>query len=305
MPAETKGSSGPSAMDKRSLHSPAHSAPSIREALVVGVLLSTCALAMTSFDRAGGRSETPSSAACGIERVPAATALAWRRPPKVPLILAPFRENADFSRKTAKEVLLRDFGTSRVSLTSSNSYSEHELSTSLREYVTVHVPRHGAKSATANESFYLFGPMVDDKLAALVESYQFPLCGGLWCARDAFAASFGLAGTRSGVSFHTHGSGFGEVLHGRKRWILYPPSSEAPPGFDKDRSTADWVETVLPTVSQKPTYDCILKANELLYFPPQWWHATLNLDEHTVFVSSFASDNAGRGGDEDTAAWGF
>ena len=271
---------------KRSMHAPASKPPTLKEALVVAAALAAGAWA--------SRDATPDSAdPCGLERLPASAALRWRRPPPRPVVLAPFAANDGFRRRTARAPLLERLGESRVVLTSSNSYSEHELATTLRAYVEDHVPRH-ASDAAANESYYLFGPQFDAALEALVESYAHPACGGAWCARDAFAASFGLAGARSGVSFHTHGSGFGEVLHGRKRWIQYPPGDAAPPGFDPDGPTRRWVDDVLPTLrgADLPVHDCVLGPGELLYFPPRWWHATLNLDDHTVFVSSFASDHA-------------
>ena len=68
----------------------------------------------------------------------------------------------------------------------------------------------------------------------------------------------------------------------------------AAPGHDPDVSTAAWVRDVLPTLPphRRPRHDCVLGPGEVLYFPPNWWHATLNEDAHTVFVSSFASDQA-------------
>ena len=82
--------------------------------------------------------------------------------------------------------------------------------------------------------------------------------------------------------------------HGRKRWLLYAPSAAPPPGHEPDTSTAAWVRDVLPTLPahRRPRHDCVLGPGEVLYFPPSWWHATLNEDAHTVFVSSFASDQA-------------
>lgn len=296
------------------MHAPAARGPSPREFLIVGALLAAGAVALSALESAGvwalgaiepsGADAADAPARCGLRRAPVDALLSWRRPPLTPLILAPFGANSAFAEKTERNALLRAYGAARVRLTSSNSYSEHELAASLAEYVEDHVPLHGSAGSSANESFYLFGPPADPALEALVASYEFPACGGLWCARDAFAASFGLAGARSGVSFHTHGSGFGEVIHGRKRWILYPPASAAPPGFDKDRSTAEWVDSVLPALPavDRPAFDCVLSPGELLYFPPQWWHATLNLDRHTVFVSSFASDDRGRGAADDRDA---
>ena len=34
--------------------------------------------------------------------------------------------------------------------------------------------------------------------------------------------------------------------------------------------------------------ECTVREGEAVYFPDQWWHATLNLDE-TVFMSSFVN----------------
>merc|ERR1712070_526107 len=40
---------------------------------------------------------------------------------------------------------------------------------------------------------------------------------------DNVALSFGIGRKYSGVSFHLHGPGYSEVLHGQKRWYLYDP----------------------------------------------------------------------------------
>ena len=208
------------------------------------------------------------------------TALSWRRPPPEPVILAPFEANEPLRLRTSRAALLRDFGDARVHLTSSNSYSEGAVEASLEEYLAA-TPSGGR----ANESFYLFGPPTDARLAKLVAAYEFPRCGGAWCAPSNLAASFGVAGRDSGVSYHTHGSGFGEVLHGRKRWLLYAPSAAPPPGHDPDTSTAAWVRDVRRRCRRGGRADCVLGPGEVA-FPPRWWHATLNEDAHTVFVSS-------------------
>jgi ribosomal protein L16 Arg81 hydroxylase len=79
------------------------------------------------------------------------------------------------------------------------------------------------------------------------------------------------------------------VLHGRKRWFLYPRDDPAPL-YDPLTSTYEneWLREAYPTLSpeQKPI-ECTLSAGELLYFPSMWDHATLNLDNYTSFVSSF------------------
>lgn len=37
----------------------------------------------------------------------------------------------------------------------------------------------------------------------------------------------------------------------------------------------------------KYLYECEIKPNELLYFPPMWMHATLNTDIYNIFMSLF------------------
>lgn len=110
-------------------------------------------------------------------------------------------------------------------------------------------------------------------------------------AKRAVALSFGVGWSGSGVSWHVHGAGYSEVLWGRKRWLLYPPSAGRdwlPPGFDPNASTASWVEQVLPRLpAQERPLDCVIGPGEVLYFPSQWAHATLNLSPFTAFVSSF------------------
>ena len=43
--------------------------------------------------------------------------------------------------------------------------------------------------------------------------------------------------------------------------------------------------------SPKKPWECTINAGEMLYFPDQWNHATINLALYTVFVSSFTSEH--------------
>ena len=165
-------------MKDQRLHAPAEHAPSLRDAVVVALALAGAALAVSQYDRP----------VCGIKQVPISTARTWRRPPPEPVILAPFDANAPLRLRTSRAALLRDHGDARVHLTSSNSYSEGAVEASLAEYLAA-TPSGGR----ANESFYLFGPPTDVRLAKLVASYEFPRCGGAWCAPSNLAASFGVA----------------------------------------------------------------------------------------------------------------
>ena len=47
-------------------------------------------------------------------------------------------------------------------------------------------------------------------------------------------------------------------------------------------------------LSMDPTerpFECTLNPGDIIYFPNMWWHATLNLDEYTAFVSTFTQEH--------------
>jgi len=219
-----------------------------------------------------------------LERFDAGEALRWLRLPERPVILEGWTANGAFAAATTRQRLLESYGHRSVTLTSSNSFSEHESQATLADYA------EAVRGDTpANESLYLFGPQpgLDD----LLSTYRPPRCPQC----DDTAVSFGFAPNGSGVNFHTHGPGFAETIHGQKRWFFFLPSQReqqendkgtTPPPFDPDAAIRDWVTEVLPSI-REPVIDCVIEPGELLFFPAGWWHATLNLDDHTVFVSTF------------------
>ena len=119
-------------------------------------------------------------------------------------------------------------------------------------------------------------------------SFQMPLFQKSLCFAFSIATlSFGIAPAGSGVQWHVHGAAFGEALHGRKRWLLYPP--EAKPAFEPYNTTAQWLAhegDKLPRALKEAPLDCTVGPGELIYVPNMWWHATLNVDD-CVFVSAF------------------
>jgi hypothetical protein len=58
-----------------------------------------------------------------------------------------------------------------------------------------------------------------------------------------------VAGPGSGVPFHFHGPGFGEAVHGRKRWFLTRP--EIRPQFHPNETTLQWFLQKYPTVIEE------------------------------------------------------
>jgi hypothetical protein len=169
----------------------------------------------------------------------------------------------------------------------------------------------------ANETFYLFGDTFGSRWEGLYNTYPIPE----EAAGDDPVRAFGIGGKYSGVSFHTHGAAWGETLHGRKRWFLWPPGP--PPPFQPNITMLQWTRRTLPGLQRAvcgsadsnavsltsdgtldgslagddlfdcpggPLYDVVANVGDILYIPPGWWHATLNLDPYTVFFSVFTKE---------------
>ena len=260
----------------------------------------------------------------------------------VPIIIQQNRTiNELFRYKTHRDRILQQFPnnatTFRVTLSSSNALSEHRHTVLFRDYLHTSYTRGGTSpDQLSNESWYLFGETYTQEWhTALLQYYTLPPCHA--CdAMDNVALSFGIGNRGSGVQWHIHGPGFSEAVHGRKHWILHPPTREPSPQsrsrsarprtkivnnnkyntpvhrysndseslpdptipidhYHKDQSSRYWMEYVYPflpsKIRQEYYYECTLDPGDMIYFPNHWWHATINLDPYTAFISTFTNEH--------------
>ncbi len=71
-----------------------------------------------------------------------------------------------------------------------------------------------------------------------------------------------IPGAGTGVPFHFHGPGFGEVIYGRKRWFLYPPHKK--PNFHPNITTLQWMLDEYPKLySYDMPYECTIGPGEV------------------------------------------
>jgi hypothetical protein len=251
--------------------------------------------------------------------------------PTIPIIYKGLSSrNAPLMELSVKEKLLSESGDNLVTLSSSNTYSHDKIQMTLREYIETMNPNFqtsaGVSSDHANETYYLFGNNHGEIWQTFTDLYHLPPCS--YC-KEAGAVTIGLGGQYSGVSFHYHGPGFAEVIHGSKKFFLYPPpsrSSSSPSsssslslseryGFYPNLTQAEWFQTIYPTILQQQLqpeaqgrgqgerqgegegggeggvaddfYECEIFPGDILYFPDQWYHGTLNMAEFNFFVSVF------------------
>lgn len=199
------------------------------------------------------------------------------------------KTNENFRSLTLRDNLLEFFEPSfSVTLSSSNAFSEHRRTIPFQQYLNESwTAFETTPDQLSNETWYLFGETYTTEWKKLLQHYELPPCHT--CTADLVALSFGIGNRGSGVQWHVHGPGFSEALHGRKHWVLYPPSVLIG-HFHKDQSSRLWMEEAYPVVREKPL-ECTLNPGDAVYFPDKWWHATINLDPYTAFVSTFTTEH--------------
>jgi hypothetical protein len=236
--------------------------------------------------------------------------------PDKPIIFNAGSANEALLALSSERNLIEVHGDTTVQLASSNTYSYAKVKMPLAQYVSSFKeqafmsPDDRSKS---NETFYLFGENYSGIWKEMEIAYEYPHCHG---CNVAGVTTLGLGGAGSGVSFHRHGPGFSEVIHGKKRWWLYPPGAEPKAGFSFNLSMASWLESeyeseITPcgetiggsviaedvngreqnsfedVCEESQLLECTIGRGEVLYFPSDWYHATLNKESYNFFVSYF------------------
>eukprot|EP00547_Thalassionema_nitzschioides_P001717 CAMPEP_0194213944 /NCGR_PEP_ID=MMETSP0156-20130528/14896_1 /TAXON_ID=33649 /ORGANISM="Thalassionema nitzschioides, Strain L26-B" /LENGTH=309 /DNA_ID=CAMNT_0038942093 /DNA_START=144 /DNA_END=1069 /DNA_ORIENTATION=- len=203
------------------------------------------------------------------------------------------RRNEQFRQKTSRTGIAKSFPPNfTITLSSSNSFSEHRRTIPLTQYLDeLEQTPEQFPNALSNETWYFFGETHSPAWRHFLydstnSNYQLPPCET--CQPDLVALSFGIGNIGSGVQWHIHGPGFAETLWGRKHWIVYPP--HAKPDFDPDQTSRHWMEyTYSELLQEEMPWECTLDPGDLIYFPNEWWHATINLDSYTSFLSTFTT----------------
>ena len=196
--------------------------------------------------------------------------------------------NAELGKHLDRTSLLKSHGDSEVILSSSNSYSHGVSRMKLYEYIHTVVDVR-VQAERADHLWYMFGhnePREPWK-SIIRDNYVRPPCGPVCLGSDA-TPTLGIGSSGSGTSFHFHGPAISEVIIGAKRWFLYPLHLKPDLKQRQNMSMATWVKTVLPSLPNRDLiFDCTISPGELLFFPSQFIHATLNVESYNVFVSLF------------------
>lgn len=176
--------------------------------------------------------------------------------------------NAKFQNLTRADSILDSFPTNfSVTLSSSNSFSEHRRTIPFAQYLE-EVRSGPALEADikSNETWYLFGETYSPEWKNMLRHYELPPCQVCNSLDDSLVAlSFGIGNSGSGVQWHVHGPGFSETVHGRKHWILYPFDKK--PTFHPDQTSLNWMHynyQAFDNPQDKPM-ECTLHPGDLIY----------------------------------------
>lgn len=245
--------------------------------------------------------------------------------PHSPFILRSLTNHSHFTSLTTQAALLSQLSSSPITLASANTYSHARRTVPFDTYLASITASAISLDDTANDTYYFFGDHDDPStssspIAALLAQYTIPAAyyGQDGCTADRYDVveqpvsryemrlSFGLGGRYSGTPFHYHSSVFAHVLHGRKRWLLHPPTHLPPHSLVRPHMSAiQWLDDMwLSSAVHVPesasdsddgstrgaVLSCVCSAGDVLYLPSGWLHLTLNMDEYNVFVSSFVYD---------------
>lgn len=176
------------------------------------------------------------------------------------------KRNQHFRNLARSDSILRSFPENfNITLSSSNSFSEHRRDIPLASYLEeIRVPTNAEMKS--NETWYLFGETFSPEWKSFLRSYELPPCQACNIFDEFLVAlSFGIGSSGSGVSWHIHGPGFSEAIHGRKHWILYSPENR--PDFHPDQTSLNWMHynySIIENIEDRPL-QCTLFPGDILY----------------------------------------
>ena len=158
-----------------------------------------------------------------------------------------------------------------------------------------------AQDNDVDSPWYCFGDDFLEDRQALLKDVQLPSLfeDDMYTLKPSFRHYFPVyrymvvGGKRTGAKVHVdpkYTSAFNTLLSGRKRWVLFPPSTpEEVLQISKDgEAAAVWWIDILPKLrllsqsGELSLFECIQQPGDTIWVPSGWWHAVLNIDHATI-----------------------
>ena len=153
---------------------------------------------------------------------------------------------------------------------------------------------------------FTFDVSVLQSIPELTSDYRVPLPFKSWDNTESHSANhvwhmLSLGPSRTGLPFHSHGKTWLALIHGSKRWLVYPPGYNAPAEiqqqFNPLLSNYVWMQNVYPKLASLPPapvdpsadtastspysrpLECVQRPGDIIYLPEGWAHMTINIGE--------------------------
>eukprot|EP01087_Luapelamoeba_hula_P022583 TRINITY_DN8133_c0_g1_i1.p1 TRINITY_DN8133_c0_g1~~TRINITY_DN8133_c0_g1_i1.p1 ORF type:complete len:728 (-),score=80.98 TRINITY_DN8133_c0_g1_i1:28-2187(-) len=94
-----------------------------------------------------------------------------------------------------------------------------------------------------------------------------------------YPMQFMLGPAHSGSNIHYHTNAWCNIIHGRKRWFMFPPSQT----FLSVTPINEWVRNEYVQLENRPL-ECYQNPGDIVYVPESWAHGVLNI-HNTIAVS--------------------
>ncbi len=220
-------------------------------------------------------------------------------------------------REYGKHVISSD---SQVSIVQGGGKSDmkfNSLSKIIREMREAHVNNSKLIDGTDDINFvqdsFTFDASILNSIPALQSDFLVPQVFDDWMTDPRVKEGnawhiFSLGASRTGLPFHTHGKTYLGLVHGMKRWFVYPPGTAAPESIMRDTNPLQtvhyWLHHIYPLFEEgswsKPDIytdyttverndditrrgyaplECTQEAGDLLFLPAAYSHQTINIGE--------------------------
>jgi hypothetical protein len=181
-----------------------------------------------------------------------------------------------------EEVFVSNNQKHRELYSADESVASHGARISLAEYMEEEIGKSPSKSAEDSDPRYCF--TVDlEYLSALPDTIVRPK---VFQQKGRFPETasqiFALGPTNTGSVFHQHGDAWFALVHGEKRFVMFPTCADnghtsiTPASDNVDMGTMEqWYRKKKQQLATVPA-DCTLKSGEVIYVPATWYHAVIN-----------------------------
>ena len=202
----------------------------------------------------------------------------------IPVVMEGKAKNWECVKKWSPDWLFENYCDDKVSIFNAQDvkdvdYSVEEIT--LRDILNSMREKDSSKYSRFNRILYDHPELVDDFDWRWLYNMRNKISSG-----KTFQVFIGAKGTRTTLHSASEHNLFTQV-YGNKHWYLYPPENDII--FDPFITRSPYFHSsfdpdlpdfkLFPNAKYLQTWECELKAGDVLFNPPSWWHHVTNLSD--------------------------